>query len=372
MAPQVVFVYILHCAPLCTARVSMCEKLVAALRSLSHLDTRVEYVTDSDPQALSAPNALSGITEVSADAVKEHPDLAALHRAMNVNQVSCTLKHISALRRVAANAAAAGGFHLVLEDDCLFGEEQALGARLKDILSHVPTDYDLVFLGLPTPNVSEMDNTDRHFVKVGDKAMFHRLCSPTMPLLPCCESYLVNPVAAARMLSIALPIRFVANLHLTYLIRRLSLSTYASMPNVFVDGSKIGVFVSQLDPNNRLLWNESFLKLEALTTEDGVKELQREPARMQEAQAFIDKLPFRGHPDILRLLARLQLRLGNFKEALEIFEQVHTIQVTEKCILNSTSQSLRDHMNLYRYLQDQELKIAGNGTPGAAVLDQVA
>jgi GR25 family glycosyltransferase involved in LPS biosynthesis len=350
----------------------MCEKLVAALRSLSHLDTRVEYVTDSDPQALSAPNALSGITEVSADAVKEHPDLAALHRAMNVNQVSCTLKHISALRRVAANAAAAGGFHLVLEDDCLFGEEQALGARLKDILSHVPTDYDLVFLGLPTPNVSEMDNTDRHFVKVGDKAMFHRLCSPTMPLLPCCESYLVNPVAAARMLSIALPIRFVANLHLTYLIRRLSLSTYASMPNVFVDGSKIGVFVSQLDPNNRLLWNESFLKLEALTTEDGVKELQREPARMQEAQAFIDKLPFRGHPDILRLLARLQLRLGNFKEALEIFEQVHTIQVTEKCILNSTSQSLRDHMNLYRYLQDQELKIAGNGTPGAAVLDQVA
>jgi DNA-directed RNA polymerase subunit beta' len=56
--------------------------------------------------------------------------------------------------------------------------------------------------------------------------------------------------------------------------------------------------------------------------------------------------------DILRLLGRLQVRLGNFQEASVIFEQVFKMLSSERCVVNSQSTTLRDYMNLYRQLQD--------------------
>ena len=358
-----VFFYILHCDELCSARKTMCDKLEGILSKSSNFAATVEYITNDNPVDIMAAGRARGgglppgLVDINPDAVREFADLAPLHTALHVNQLSCALKHATALHKVCANAGQHGGFHVVLEDDALFGDEENLCKRLHEVLWNLPSDYDIVFMGLPTPNLPDdaADDAASLFVRVDKKRVFQRLSMPPsvqMPLLPCCDSYVVNPNAAARMLPLAKPVRFAAHLQLTWLIRKVPLNVYTSMPNIFVDGSKVGVYVSQLDPNNRLLWNDQFVKLEALVNSADILDMAKDPARLKATQEFVDGLAFKGHPDILRLLGRLQVRLGNFQEASVIFEQVFKMLSSERCVVNSQSTTLRDYMNLYRQLQD--------------------
>lgn len=358
------FFYVLHSKAVCSARLPMCEKLKAALTQGSeHFEARVEYITDSDPDDLvRRPGGIAGLVEISQEALKEYPDIAsAAPKSMHVNHLSCTLKHVAALERVVANAKQHGGFHVILEDDCLFGEEPELKAKLSTLLWNLPTNYDMVFLGLPSPQgVEALEKDGDRIVAVSGghgeqkyQSLSKQQPQPQhgiMPLLPCCDSYVVNPTAAARLLPLCKPIRLPANLQMTWMIRKASLRTYATIPNLFVDGSKIGVYVSQLEANNRLLWNDQFLKLEALA--NTADQLAADPDRLKAAQEFVDKLQFKGHPDMLRLIARLQMRIGNCKEARIIFDQIFKILAAENCVLNSTSTFLRDYMNLHGQLQD--------------------
>lgn len=337
-------VYVLHCAENCAARKQMCGRLEELLKSggSSHgFRAHFCYVTDFDPQQLiDMGSNMATLVDFNADAIKDQPDLAPEVRTMHVNQLSCALKHAAALSRVASSAASKGGYHVVLEDDCLFTD--GLCEQLQRALQRVPTDYDIVFLGLPTPNAIADD------LKAPDApaVVFDELAK-TFPTLPSCEAYLVNPYAAMRMASAFAPIRLPANLQLTLALRRGSLKAYLAAPNLFVDGSKLGVYVSQQEPNNRLAWNEQFVKLEALVNGP----LPSTPEALQAAQEFVDKLQFRTHPDILRLLGRLQVRLQNYKEAEVIFSQVFSILSGEKCVMNQQSQFLRDYMSLHKHLQ---------------------
>jgi GR25 family glycosyltransferase involved in LPS biosynthesis len=337
-----VHIYVLHCAENCAARKPMCTKLAEALKSASTFKAHVEYVMEFDPQQLigMGPN-IASMVDVNPEAVREHPDLAQSVRTLHVNQLSCALKHSVALSRIAASASRGSyGFHIVVEDDALFTDD--ICKQLHRVLMSVPTDYDVVFLGLPAPNdvAASMKSgalKEPHFASLAS----------AFPMPPSCEAYLVNPHAAMRMSSVFAPIRLSANLQLAWAIRRNALKGYFAVPNVFVDGSKLGVYVSQQDPNNRLMWNDQFAKLEALVNGP----LPSTPAELKAAQDFVDTLQFRTHPDILRLLGRLQVRLKNYKEAEVIFGQVYAILVGEKCVINSQSQFLADYMSLYRHLQ---------------------
>jgi GR25 family glycosyltransferase involved in LPS biosynthesis len=322
--------YILHCPENCSARKPMCERLVERLREAFRVN--VTMITEFDPAQLSGPNK-KGLEDYDRESLRDHADLQSAVQPLHSNVLSCTLKHAHALARI-ASAIGQPGYHLVLEDDVLFTE--GVSDALMEALRKLPTDYDMTFLGLPTPIGKEGDSHS------------HAQLSPSYPVLPTCESYVVNPYAAARMASSMSPVRLSANLQLTLAIRRASLRAYFSTPNIFLDGSKVGVYVSQLDPNNRLVWNEAYARLEKLATEGDPPRTQEQ---LREAQEFIDTLQFRAHPDILKLLGRLQTRLGNFREAQLIYEQVYTILVSERCVLNSRSQFLRDYMALHKHVQ---------------------
>lgn len=352
-----VFFYVLHSKNVCSARLQMCEKLRDIVlnkdRAPRTFEAHVEFITDNESDELvKRPGGIAGLVDMSQESLKEYPDLSNTPRSMHINQLSCAMKHLSALEKIASQAATTEEkrFYIVLEDDCLFGEEAHLCERLNDIFVNLPTDFDMMFLGLPSPQTDAVDN--ERIIVVNDKLKYHRLSkvpSMMMPILPCCDSYMLTPSAAERLLQFSRPIRLPANLQLTWSIRKASLNVYASMPNVFVDGSKIGVYVSQIDPNNRLLWNEQFLKLESLV--NNVDQIVTSQENLKAAQDFIDKLQFKTHPDILRLIGKLQMRMGNAVEARVIFDQVYRVYTTENCVLNSSSQFLRDYMTVFGKLQ---------------------
>lgn len=328
-----VHVRILHSPDVCVARRAMCDKLKTILEAAPELRAHVTFVTDHEPHELSALKSLAGLVDVDPANARDVPDLAREVRALHINQLSCALKHAAAIAQIAS---ADRGFHVVLEDDCLFGEDVV--SKLLQALRSLPTDYDLAFLGLPAP-LSAQDTRPVRAVTL----------SSVYPILPGCDSYVLNPAAARALLPWVRPVRMTANLQWNYLLRKQpTLKAYLLTPNVFVDGSKLGVYLSQQDSNNRLVWNEAYLKLEKLVA---ARDLPKSPAELQAAQELVDSLPFKTHPDMLRLLAKLQHRLGNLREAETLFRQAYDITVAEKCVLNSSSQLLRDYMVLHRDLQ---------------------
>jgi GR25 family glycosyltransferase involved in LPS biosynthesis len=332
-------VYFLHEPTVCSARADMCSKLVQQLTSPSAAAKMRCHVTHVTSHAPGDDSVAREPTDYSPDAIKSDcPDLASQLRPLNRAQVSCAMKHARALEMIAARMNQPG-FHLVLEDDVVFSD--GVAAQLDGALRALPTNYDVAYLGLPSPSTPQEQQ---------QQTIVFKPAAETYPALPACDSYVVNPAAAARMLSAFRPLRLPANLTLTLAARRAGagvINAYIAAPSVFLDGSKVGVYVSQQDPNNRLIWNVQYAALEAACS-GPAPDTQ---AKLAEIQQLIDSLHFKVHPDVLKLIARLQMRLGNYKEAETIYQQVLNILRGEACVINSQSQFLREYMSMYRHMQ---------------------
>ena len=325
------YVYILHSPGRCPARKPMCDKLADLLRVNPTFRAHVQFITDYEPD----DGTMLPSVDYSPEPFKEHPELSGACVPLDVAQVSGCAKHRSALAVVAARANQ-GGYHMILEDDVLFGD--SVVEQINAMLRTVPTDYDIVFTGLPSPVPSSRDD-----LTTARSIPLQQLFA----VLPACDSYVVTPAAAATLAAAFSPVRLPPHLTLTWAIKKHGLRAYASSPNVFADGSKVGVYVSQVSPNNRLVWNEQFIRLEALANAPP----PTDDVSMRAAQDLINSLQFKTHPDILRLIGRLQLRMGNYSEAETIFRQVHSVMTGEKCVMNAQSTFLRDYMMLHKFLQ---------------------
>ena len=258
-------------------------------------------------------------------------------RNMQVRQLSSAAKHLEALRAVAAGAAGTGStaFRLVVEDDCLFGD------RAEDVLRAVcasaPPEVDVVFLGLPSPKAAPPP---------GGGAALDDLFS-VFGVLPACDSYLVRPAAAERLAAAFLPMRFAANVHLTYLVKSAGLSARIAVPNAFVDGSKLGVFACTLDANSKLIWNQHFCQMEVLLRTSEAYG----PEQRAQFEALLEAQPFKQHPDVLLLVAQHLERSGRHAEAAEAYERALAAYDANGCIVNNTSEVLRAYIGVHRHLQ---------------------
>ncbi len=326
------YVYLLHSPSRCPARAPMCDKLKARLHESDKFRTHFITVTDYEPHE----SATASIhVDWTPEAFKDHPELSSKGACvpLDIAQISACAKHRSALVAIASRANL-GGYHMIIEDDVLFGEN--IIENLDAMLRCVPSDYDIVLCGLPSPSTN---NNEVPWRCIPVDQLFN--------LIPACDSYVVNPLAATRFVAGFSPVRLAPHLTLSWVVKKHGLRAYASSPNVFADGSKVGVYVSQTSPDNRLIWNDQFAQLEALANGP----IPKNEGAMRAAQDFINSLQFKSHPDILRLLGRLQLRLGNFADADAIFKQVYSIMVGEQCVLNAHSSFLRDYMILHKYVQ---------------------
>ena len=312
--------------------------------SLNLIHTRVapacltgtaEMVTSDEPNEL-VPR-IPTIVDVDASHIDD-PSFKPLVKNMHVRQVSNTMKHVAALRR-ASNVDGDNNmrFSLILEDDALFGENviTALGYAVKD----APHDADIVFLGLPSTKQPPSEG-----------AVFDDVLA-LFGVLPACESYLVTPSAAARISAAMLPVRFQTNVQLTYAIKTLGIKAYLAVPNVFVDGSKLGVFTCSVDPNNRLMWNQPYCQMETIVRNMAAYNVSGGAECDAEFQKAWTDQPFKEHPDVLSIKATHLVRMGRLAEAHTVFAAALEIYDRNGSIVSNTSEFLRNYIAIFRDLQ---------------------
>ena len=116
--------------------------------------------------------------------------------------------------------------------------------------------------------------------------------------------------------------------------------------NVFVNGSKFGVFVSALDPNNKLFMNPDYNKIGMLLSKDelesdGIKTITQIEKRLQ----------FKDHPDFQYIFGLFYVKQKNYKKALSYFEDAYKNYNSNDSVINAESEFLQDYIKLFKHLQ---------------------
>lgn len=282
--------------------------------------------------------------EIDMQVIKENVDYSKITdakvefynqiiRNMHINQLSNTLKHKVALEMIVKNSND-GEINLVLEDDIL--HEERVCFALDRLFGMLPSKYDLLFLGMPT-------TTD----KVDKSKFIFQDTHELFKVLPFCDSYIVSHSAASKLLTKYKPIKFVNNVQLGYAADSLDLSTIQCIPNVFIDGSKFGMFLSKLSPNNMLIFNNDYNQLRGLVSKDTITSDDNKAV-----EKLLARTPIKNNPDFIHQECLFYIKNKDYKKAKEKFEQAYSTYMSNGCILSSESVFLKDYIRVFKHFQD--------------------
>lgn len=353
-------VCILHSERL-TARAPNVAKLRAAFEGAPWLDATVEVITAHEPPTFSSTNIQRFVNISAAGLAEPYDKLAA---PFHVHHLSNALKHHAALASAAAHPDADA--LLVLEDDALFSDN--MSAMLATTLRAAPADWEAVFLGLPSTLKPAASGAPQ----------FEPLAA-VFKIVPGCDSYLLRPAVAARLAAAFLPVRFVTHVHLSWLLSAAAgaptavaagapVRAYVTTPNLFVDGTKLGVYISAIEVNNRLLWNAQYMALEGrVRRQETLTDADREAIAKALGEAH-----FQAHPDVVYLRGLFEMRCGRHAAARELFEQALRVLEAEGSVLNRGSELLANYCELYRHLQPPDAPDTPNAVAVAAAAVETA
>jgi GR25 family glycosyltransferase involved in LPS biosynthesis len=308
----------------------MCEDLRKRLGE----NVSFSYVTDFEPEALTS---IPVGDLVNLDPFPE-PDFAEFNRLirpMTLRSVSNNMKHMTVMRRIGQSQHGSDDFHLVLEDDVCFADtiSEQLTDIMKKLRSNEAPEWDMVFLGFP--GIPSSDPSVQ-FVPMNE---IYRV-------LPGCDSYFIKPACAAKLASFYMPMKLINNAQLSYLIQVHNVKALMSTPHVFVEGSKLGIYVSVLNPNNLLIYNPIFREMFEIVHKEAYVEEDK-----KKLDVLWEKTPFKSHPDFLYLKGLFLLKDRQFSKAKEIFERVFRMYTDNKCIIRKDSVFLNNYIELCKVFQ---------------------
>lgn len=242
---------------------------------------------------------------------------------LNKHERSNANNHRSALKAACAEDSGTDpyDFHLILEDDCMC--QDIVSASLSSVIdAYAACPWHVLFLGTPQ--------------RTGD--MVPGIASISKQLW-CCDSYIIPRGAAASLAQqFEKPIRFPTHMQFSYIFHtHPEIKASYSIPQVFIDGSKIGYAVSTISSNNRLIFNNDYLKFY-----EGYKDIAEIPE-------IILRNP---HPDMQFLVALFHIHHKQYKKAEAMLAAIFSTYRDNHVIFDTTSIFLETYANIYRFMQE--------------------
>ena len=219
------------------------ERLTKLIPTLNASGVDYEIITKWDKEDITSDNIVSLFDSNKENFEKK---ISALwdgnvhkYRHLNMPEISCTLKHFEAIRKVAEECP---NFGLIVEDDVIFDQNFAVNFIQK--LQDTPDDWDAVFMGIGcglsfvTSKLKQEDH-----VKGGVFRASH-------PATNCAEAYMLKPSMAKKIYD-GLPFSLVSDWEIAYQLYKNNANVYWWFPALATQGSKNGMFKSELDLGQR-------------------------------------------------------------------------------------------------------------------------
>jgi len=317
-------------------RKKICDEFEQKLRAsdlYQKFNLKFEYIEDHDPDSLDIEKV-----KIMVDTNKTNvPLFDLLLKNLHIRQVSNALKHCEAYTRI-SKLQDDKDICLVLEDDIIFSD--SIETKLNEMILFLRDKRDawsINFLGLPQP-IGESDEA----MKITPTNTLYRM-------LPDVSSYFIKPSAALKLKEKWLPLRFKTNIQLSFILLTsadLNLQVTMSLPNLFVDGTKLGVYLSTLESNNKLMLNQDYNKVASKILNKTYKKEE-----LADIRTTLTSGKFFNHPDFQTLSAVLEMHEGNYEASKATFEKCMDLYTSNNAILNGDSAFLLYYTRLFRHLQ---------------------
>lgn len=322
---QSLSIYFIHSSDL-VMRKQICESFINKIND--SFDVNIKYIDEEDPKDID----VTKIKEmVKLEKSQTNDIFDALLKNIHVKQLSNTLKHLKAYQYIEKST---DDYSLILEDDIIYSQEVV--QNLKNVMENMktlPEDWNILFTGMPQPSGL---NITQPIINVNE----------IFKIIPVCDSYFVNRKNVTELISKFVPIKFCTNIQLSYIFTHQGIKAHMSVPNVFVDGSKYGMFLSSLETNNKLFLNPDYNKLITIVNK---KEYSDEEKNI--VDQIIKNTQFANHPDFMYQVGLYQLHNKNFIKAKEIFDSLYDIYTKNNSVMNSESEFLFNYCNLFAHFQ---------------------
>lgn len=263
----------------------------------------------------------------------------SLHTNLHLRQLSCAMKHVAALRRIAELPE--GHVGLVLEDDVQYTSKTALSKVMEACNALVNTCKDgsgIAFLGFP---IASNDDSG-----LSDFFATFKFFPPSV------ESYLVTPKAAKLLSESILPIRYMYHVHLGYMLKKLQskIDAYVFKPSIFLDGSKAGAYLSSLLSQAHLIYNNDYMKVHQLLSDfvDGKVSATDKNNLASSCMSVINASAIKEHPAMLHLQGKVHaILLDDIGSARSLFEKAYEDITQQDAYINNETLILKDLIRSY-------------------------
>jgi tetratricopeptide (TPR) repeat protein len=258
--------------------------------------------------------------------------------SLNACQISNFEKHRYIYKLIAAAEAANAAtdeYHLIMEDDVIVLKEYIdnIGELIDDLNADAATDWDILF------NCLNVVNSPEKFIKINQ--LYNIIISKSC--------YIIRNAAMCQKLYDATN-TFKLNIKLT-LSKFLKDNKYTAMSYnkiTFIEGSKLGLYPSSVNPNNYLFLNNNYISLKQLSEK---KELTDEDIRNAE-KIYGDS---RNIPsvDILGLMGTIYFNYKDYKKAKEYMNtSLNNLKKCKGYSIMKNNELLNNTINIYKYEQD--------------------
>jgi GR25 family glycosyltransferase involved in LPS biosynthesis len=266
------------------------------------------------------------LTEEVAD-----EDFKKLQSKFNLAQLSNLLKHKKAYDLIKKSN---NKHNLILEDDVLLPEEHYENfSNCLKLLNNI--EYDILFTCVSNNNENA-------------KKLNIELSTVHFKVLPTKSSYFLTPEMASKLHEYLTIIRFTIKPSLSKYVydNKNSLQSYILNKHTFVEGSKMGVFSSVVNPANIQIQNTNFIQMiEMYNNYDNDNSL------FDKALDHFNKTG-KGNPEFLHLMGLLYYKKNDYNKALEYIKDAVFHFKKKEGYIPQFNEILNNCINMYKFCQD--------------------
>ena len=261
----------------------------------------------------------------------EDEDFKKLQSKFNLAQLSNLLKHKKAYELIKNSN---NKHNLIIEDDVLLPEEHYdnFNNCLK-LLNNI--EYDILFTCISNNNEQA-------------KKINIELSNVHFKVLPTKSSYFLTSEMASKLHDYFKIIRFTIKTSLAKFVfdNKNSLRSYILNKHTFIEGSKMGVFSSVVNPSNFQIQNNNYMKMiEYYNTYDNDNSV------FEKALDHFNKFG-RDNPEFLHLIGLMYYKRNDYNKAMEYIKDAVFQFKKKEGYIPQFNEILNNSINMYKFCQD--------------------
>lgn len=307
-------------------------KSTLARHNFNNLNVKSIHIVDSYDCDDFGVEIIQKVVNYEREIENELNYLNQFKKNLHKNQLSNSLKHFRAIQLICENSDL-DDYNLILEDDVLFQENMC--EQLDKLVTLIDEkEHEILFLGFPC----KIDVVANEIQINKTKDLFQ--------IIPLIDSYLLKKDIALKIREKFLPVKFLTHIQYQYIFDSLNIKTYQVVPNIFIDGSKYGIFPSLLNANNILAFNKEYMMTNELLNKDLLTEQDK-----KNIELLLNNSSVKLHPDFQYLKCKYLTREKKYNEAVQSYLDIYNSLIMKGCIVNHESMLLKDFIKLYKHLQ---------------------